>query len=667
MDLGSLIRFVVYLTLLGVIGSRLLDVRRPWLVKVAASFFGMLLGIIFTLSVTVQNPARVALLLGPDRAELFSMPDFVLMLTISALVATMSILLLFELLIRPGNRPSVPSVGIPRPIRAIRARFARIRRYTQIVRIATRYGLTSFFGQPRAPLSANQPINASKIAGNLRAALEEAGGVFIKLGQVLSIRADLIGPDFAAELTGLQDNVSPVPPALINTLFVEEFGKPPDQIFAEFSTQPIAAASIAQAYSARLPSGDPVIVKVQRPAVRALVERDLDILLRLARTVEARTAWGKAFRVVELAERFAVVLREELDFKIEAQNIHAVAAATKSQAKVRIPKVYSSLSTARVLVLEQFEGVSIREAGSLISTLEIEPIALARELLRFMLYQILFEGTFHADPHPGNVMVLRNGQLALIDFGLVGRLDPLQQIALRRTWIALERRNAIELSDAILQVAEAREGVDEYALERGLAQFMAQRLGPGMEANATLFTALFQLLRKFGLGFSPEISGVFRALVTLDGTLKQLAPEFQLLTEARTLAAEWLQEALMPQAIVPTAIDELRTMLPVLMRLPKRLDHIANLVEHGTFSTNIRLFADERDTRFILSVVANVLFAFLGATIGIISAILLGITNGPTLTTNISLPHAFGYVGLFISAILMMRVVISLVRTRAPQ
>ena len=219
----------------------------------------------------------------------------------------------------------------------------------------------------------------------------------------------------------------------------------------------------------------PVIVKVQRPEVRALVERDLDILLRLARALQARAAWARQYAVLAMTRGFAAALREELDYRIEARNIAAVA----SSSPVKVPAVHRQWSTSRVLVLEYLDGVSVRDAEPLLAATNADRHGLARGLLAAMLGQVLAEGTFHADPHPGNVLVLRDGQLALIDFGSVGRLDPLQRAALRRLLLAVARRHPAELHDALLDLAQAARPAagGEDLLEPALAQFLAQHLG----------------------------------------------------------------------------------------------------------------------------------------------------------------------------------------------
>src|SRR6266508_1063305 len=595
------------------IGGRLLGVRLSWWRALIAAGPGFVAGLIFVWAVSGRQH-------GPQQ---LSVPAILA----AALIATMMLTVLLELLARPGKLAGVQGglASIPHPVRSLQRRAGRARRYAQITRIAARHGLAAYLGGGRQAATA---AGRHRLAHSLRGALEEAGGIFVKLGQLLSTRSDLLPPDVTAELAGLQDGVPPAPCVAVEVLLAAELGAAPAAVFAQFDAQPLAAASIAQAHRARLTTGEQVIVKVQRPGVRALVERDLDILLQLAHTLEARAAWARGYRVVDLARGFADALTEELDFRVEARNIAAVAAATAPTAAVRLPGVYAGMSTSRVLVI------------------------------------VLLDGTFHADPHPGNVLVLGDGRLALIDFGSVGRLDSLQQPGLRRLLLAVARRNPTELHDAILDIAEVRHGIDDDLLERALAHFMAQHLGPGMTPGAAMFTDLFGLLLDFGIAFPPEIGGVFRALVTLDGTLGLLAPGFQIVDETRTLTTRLLGEFLRPTSLRAAAGDELLALLPVLRRLPRRLDRIATALERGTLSTNVRLFADQRDTRVVAGLVNRAVLAFLGIGSGIVSVVLLGTRGGPALTPTTSALQLFGYLGLFSSVVLVLRVVIAIVRDR---
>jgi ubiquinone biosynthesis protein len=642
---------LVTVVILARVGGRLLGIRMRWRRTVLAGIPGLVLGWIAAWSINGQR-------LGP---QVLSWPAVLF----GSLIATMLIAVMLELLARPGRLAAVESrlhaSPVPHSIRSLRQGAGRSRRYLQVTRIAARHGLGTYLSG-RGP-GGDEP---GPLARNLRLALEEAGGMFVKLGQVLSTRADLLPHDFIAELSMLQDHVAPADPAGIEALLTAELGAPPHRVFASFDPVPLAAASIGQAHRAQLSTGERVIVKVQRPEVRALVERDLDILLRIARALEARAPWAQQFAVLEMTRGFAGALREELDFRIEARNIAAVAGSSK----VRVPAVYGQWSTSRVLVMEHLNGVSVRDAGPVLAKINADRHGLACSLLGTMLRQVMLEGTFHADPHPGNVLVLRDGQLALIDFGSVGRLDPLQQAALRRLMLAVARRNPAELHDSLLDLAQATrpEAAGDDLLEPALAQFIAQHLGPGMVPDTAMFTTLFRLLLEFGLVFPPVIAAVFRAMITLEGTLARLDPDFQIIEETQTMAASWLGDMLAPASLREAATDEMLGLLPVLRRLPRRFDRITTSLERGTLTTSVRLFADERDRQFVRSMVGRAVLAFLGAAFGVMSVMLIGVHGGPLFfpaaaaTGGTSLFHVFGYVGLFFSLVLILRVIIAITR-----
>ena len=643
--------FVLLITFLVSFGGRLLGIRQSWVRALVASGLGLLIGSLLALAVAPQTPVPYPLF-------------FVFAILLPALLASMAVSVLLELLARPG--PLVRIQGrlatVPHPLRSLRRWAVRRRRYSHITWLAARHGLVPLlFGGRQATPDAETP----RLIRNLREALEEAGGVFVKLGQMLSTRSDLLPPVVLAELAMLQDAAVLVPRAEMETWLTSELGAAPASLFADFDWEPVAGASIAQVYRARLLSGEPVAVKVQRPGIAALMEGDLDIMLRLARLVESNTTWGREFRVLDMAQGFAASLREELDFRVEARNIAAVSAAIVATKIVHIPTVYTSLSTGRVLLMEWFDGKSVRDASSLLEELGLERIALARDLLDALLGQVMREGTFHADPHPGNVIVLRTGQLGLLDFGSVGRINPLQQVALRSILGAMQRRDAAELRIALLDLAtETPADMNDELLERALANFMAQRLGSGMELGAAMFSEMFALLLQFGIAFPPEIGAVFRAVMTLEGTLRVLSPGFQIMDEARALAMRWIREGLAPSSLGKTVTDELQALLPILRRLPRRLDRITEAVERGSLSVNVRLFADARDARLISTLVSRAILAVLGAAIGLMSVLLLGAAGGPVLIAPISLFQALGYLGLCVSLVLILRVVIALVRDR---
>jgi ubiquinone biosynthesis protein len=570
----------------------------------------------------------------------------------------------------------VPSGTGPRPvemIRGARRALARSRRYSQISRIAVRHGLGPYLhGRPLRP--ADAAGGRAALALSLRRALEEGGATFTKLGQLLSTRRDLLPEEFIAELAQLQDRAEPARWEQVEEVIAQSLGVQAGQVFADLQPEPAAAASIAQVHKARLRGGSPgaqVAVKVQRPGIRATVEQDLDILQRMAVGLEDRARWARAVGTAGVARGFAAAMREELDFRVEARNMTAVAATWAGQQRavggnvlVVLPAVHEQLCTEHVLVIEWLDGVSLRAAGQLIDDRGLERAELARALLRSMVYQITEGGVFHADPHPGNILLLTDGRLALIDFGSVGRLDAQQRSVLQNLLLALGRADPAALRDALLELLTRPDDIDEQQLERALGQFMARHLPGGAAATAEMFTDLFRLASRFELAVPPEIATVLRALATLEGTLTLLTPGIDIAEEARAYATAHVAAQLSPQGAPKSAVDELIALLPVLRRLPRRLDRITSAIEQGRLSLNVRLFADERDRRVVTGLTHQFLLAFLGAASGIVAALMLAAPGGPKVTPTVSLNQVIAYNLLIVAAILVLRVLFTIFRNR---
>ena len=438
-----------------------------------------------------------------------------------------------------------------------------------------------------------------------------------------------------------------------------ELSAPADEVFATFDETPLAAASVAQVHAATLRTGEDVVVKVQRPGVRPNVERDLEIVHRLARTLETSTSWGRSIGARDLAAGFAAALREELDFRVEAANLAAVAAAGRDgSADIILPVTVPHLCTERVLVMRRLVGTPLAEAR-----VDGESAHdLARTLLRALLRQVTLDGVFHADPHAGNVLLLADGRLGLLDFGSVGRLDAAVRGALQRLLLAVDRGDPLGVSDALLEVVPRPDEIDEQALERAVGVLLARHLGPGAAPGVQMFTDLFRIVAAFGLSVPAEVAAVFRSLATLEGTLTQLAPGFDLVAEARAFAAGQLAEQWRTGSPRQLVTDELTTLLPMLRRLPRRLERIAGAVEHGRLTVNVRLFADERDRRYATGLLEQLLLTVLGATAGIMGALLLTANGGPIVTGGTTLHQLLGYFLLVISSILVLRVLVVVFR-----
>lgn len=648
---GSGIALPIILIVLALVSGRLLGIRFSWLRGLVAAFVGSIAGFIDYYGQAIQSSTT---------------PNFGLTYGVPALPVTMLVLVTFELTGRPGALPTVPLgfAGLPHPIRAIKVRIGRAQRYAQVLWIAARNGLNPYLRGHTGPY-AGSPEQVQRLAISLRLALEQSGGVFVKLGQVLSTRPDLLPVGFIAELGRLQDAVPPAPWAELQPLLNEHFGSDLETIFAGFDQHSIAAASIAQVHMGTLRSGERVVVKIARPHIVPRAERDLEIIGRLARSLAARTRWARRIGVVELADGFAAAIMEELDFRIEAGNLEAVRGAASTETGVRVPRVFRAYSGSKVLVMEWLDGVKLREGAQLLKELGLDREAVARQILLCLLRQIMLDGVFHADPHPGNLLILRDGQPALIDFGSVGRLDAAQQSALRRILIAVDRRDAAQMRDALIELADVPDTRRQERLERALSQFMARRLGPGMQPGAALLGDLLRLLVDFELSLPPHVAAVFRSLVTLEGTLNLLAPGFQLMAESRKVASDLLGESMSAGSIQQRLRDEVISQFPILHRIPRRIDQLAATIESGRMTVRVSLFDGPQDQQLLWAIAGRAILAFVGGVLGVMSVLMLGAAGGPSLAPGLSLFHLLAYIGLFASAVLLLRVIVALARNRA--
>ena len=643
---------VVDVAVLAFGARRLLNMRFSVVRVVVAGLLGLL----------VANAVINALVNGvaPGRTPVVVI-WFILLGCACALLGVMIVLVIAEAFTPTGSLP-----GPVECVRGLRSRAGRTRRYWQISRIFLGRGLGPLL---RGRLGARNvdPDERARLARSLGTALDQGGVTFIKLGQVLSTRADLLPAEFVSELGRLQDAAAPVPwPELEQVLCAELRIGSVAEVFASVDRTPLAAASIAQVHTARLRSGEDVVVKIQRPGVPEIVRRDLDIIGRLAVGLRDRAAWAASIGIVELSDGFAAALREELDFRVEARNMASVAAASADAHVgghgVVIPHPYEHLCTSRVLVMQRLSGIPLNKADEYIEEHGMDRADLARNLLHTLLRQIMLDGTFHADPHPGNILLLDDGCLGLLDFGSVGRLDTGLQAALQRTLLALSSRDPAALTDSLLEVMARPDQLDEAGLTRALGTFMARNLAPGLTPNAHMFTELFAVVARYDLAVPPEYAAVFRALATLEGGLTRLAPGFDLVAEAEAFGRAQLAERFRPEALKQAAADELLGLLPVLRTLPRRLDRIASAVEGGRLSVNVRLLADERDRRVVSGLLHQVLVTVLAATSGIMAVMLLGLKGGPTMTSQVSLYQFLGYCMLVIGSILALRVLVSVFR-----
>lgn len=641
----EVVLFVPGLIIVSALAIRLLGVRRSWVAVTIASILGWITG--------------VALAYGVAGGDLES-TSFVRNTYFVAFLATMVIAVGVDLLAKPGSLAKGEAAGqfvVPRPVSYVKVRIDSVRRTRELVGIARANGFGHLFGDGgRKDRKAG--IERDPAPVRARRVLEQAGGMFVKLGQIASTRTDVLPADMCVELSKLQDDVAVEPESSMRVMVEQELGAPVEQVFAAFDWTPVAAASIGQVYFAKLKTGEDVIVKVQRPGVAESIDRDLKILLGLARRVEDSTPFGAEYGVYALAREFASSLEEELDFTTEAKSTEQIRSNMGDVEGIEVPRVYLRHSTPRLMVQERFIGTPVRESGVLTAD-GFDTRALATHLMEAELKQIFNDGFFHADLHPGNLFVLPNGDVGMIDFGATGRLDPLMLASLRSMMVAVALKDATLLRESISEMTDIGADVDLDAFERALSRFMAVHMAGEIGLNAKVVNDLFTLIGTFGVRIPAELTTFARALVVLEGTLATLSPGYKLATEARPWLEDWAKSAMMPDNLDDALQQELIAQLPTLRALPRHADRIATQLQKGELLTRVSLFSQDVDTGFISRMVNRIVLSFLGAALGFIGMILVSADAG---TAEGQIVRVFGFLSLMGSAILMLRVVAAIVR-----
>ena len=427
---------------------------------------------------------------------------------------------------------------------------------------------------------------------HLRLALEELGTTFIKLGQVLSTRADLMPPEYQAELAKLQDAAPPVPADDIRELLAQELDADPAAAFASFAFDPLAAASIGQAHAATLHDGTEVVVKVRRPGVVEQVQEDLETLQNLAARASQRWQAAARYDVVGLADEFAETLRAELDYLQEARNVERFAANFVDDGDVRIPRVFWATTTSRILTLERMDGIKISDLTAL-DAAGIDRHALAERATRVTAQMVFEDGLFHADPHPGNFFIEADGRIAIIDFGMVGTIDDRLRERLGRLLVALALDDADRVAESLISLGVSSGAVDRDALRDDVARLLARYAGRtiGQIALGTAISDVLAIVRRHQLRLPRDLALLLKMLLMEEGTAAQLDPEFRLGEVlgpyARGLIAAEMSPAALLRRLSRAGID----LAQLTADLPDELRRLLSGLQSG--SLEVRLRANE--------------------------------------------------------------------------
>ncbi|MBN1336558.1 MAG: AarF/ABC1/UbiB kinase family protein [Deltaproteobacteria bacterium] len=461
----------------------------------------------------------------------------------------------------------------------------------------------------------------------VRDALVELGPTFVKLGQILSVRPDVVPVALAQELQSLQDRVPPVGFDAVRRVVEEDLGRPIEEAFPEFSPEPLAAASIAQVHRARLPDGTPVAVKVRRPDIVPLIAADLRILRTLARLIEGRLDLPGVYTPVGIVNEFEAALTQELDFHREAQNAERFRASlAQTHPEIGVPRVFSDRSTLQVLVLELFEGDPV----SALTAADARSGPVCRSLLEASFTQVFVNGLFHGDPHPGNLLVLPGGRLGYLDFGLVGVITGEVREVVSSLFLAIVFKDADAFVMAVMRAGASRGPVDVRAFRSDVEHLMARFHGASLATvseRANLLEFLDVAMRH-GLVLPREYAILARAAALVYGLTHALLPDADIVAEVRPLAERLLARTLSPEHMAEEAARTLFQARASLSHVPLQVTHLLGELEADRFVVRVRDLDAEAARAEIRRAGVRIAAALSGAALGVSGAILLAPAEG---------------------------------------
>lgn len=565
--------------------------------------------------------------------------------------------------------PASEPIGVRR--HAAAARLAHARRYAEIMTILVKYG---FDDAVRAlhltpPLRAGRRLMAvtgrrvepeAPRARRIRLALEALGPTFIKFGQALSTRADLIPADVLAELEQLQDAVARLEPGVAERELEQALQRPLTEAFAAFNPEPLAAASIAQVHLARCHTGEVVAVKIRRPGIERVIEADLAVLADLARLAERHLPDASLYSLSALVEEFRRTIRRELDLAREGHIIERVSAQFADDPTVRFPRIHWPLTRESVLTLEYLDGVKVTAVGTAAAP-HLDAAIVAARGADCVFRQILVHGLFHADPHPGNILILPDNVVAFIDFGIVGRVDRRLRHHLAQVILAIGTRDAERVAGIVLEVTTPLRPVDMNALVSDVAEMLDRYAGVpiGELSLKDVLGSVTAAMARHRLQLNADLVLLIKAVSTIESVGRTLDPDFKIVERATPHVEQLLADKRRPRAVARRAADTSLEIVKALSRVPADVAAITKRVRRDGLQVqfvhrNLDYFIREMDRS------SNRLsFAIVIAAIVIASSIMVHAAVGPT---ALGYP-VLGLAGFIVAALLGMGLALSILRS----
>ncbi|WP_036736606.1 ABC1 kinase family protein [Paenibacillus zanthoxyli] len=449
-------------------------------------------------------------------------------------------------------------------------------------------GLYRVLSLPRRLVTQEVQHPSRTLGERIRLVLEDLGPTFVKLGQVASTRSDLLPESIINELVKLQDHVPPFPAETAMNILEQELDQPLSEIFDSFEETPLAAASIGQVHRGVLLSGQQVAIKIQRPGVMRMMSRDLEILRDLTALAERRLGWARQYSLSRMAEEFSRSLMNELDYNQEGRSAERIAQHLEDNKSVYIPAIYWDYSSSRVLTMEFVEGITLNRREALLSR-GVNLKDTAERLVDIMLRQIFIDGFFHADPHPGNVMVTDSGKLALIDFGMVGRLSEETRDHLSSLIIALMRKNTEAMVRAILRLGVIPEDADQSALYEDMDRLREEYYDvPFSQVSiGKALNDLFAVARRHRLAIPPDLAMLGKTMLTLEGVVGNLDPSFSIIQMAEPFGRQLVKQRFSSSRLQRKLLGGVAELAESLVELPGQARQLSALISKGRLKVEV--------------------------------------------------------------------------------
>lgn len=552
-----------------------------------------------------------------------------------------------------------------RKIGVIGRTYRNLNRYRQILGVLIKYGFGDLIetlnieqyieiGLQMISKKRREPVEKLSRAERVRMAFEELGPTYIKLGQILSTRPDLVQVDFIHELSKLQDEVPPFPFEDARRIVESELREPLENIFESFTQTPLASASIGQVHRARYLDGEDVAVKVQRPGIRRLIDIDLEIMLHLATLAERHIEELSFHQPVRIVEEFAKTLERELDYTIEATSMERVSRQFLHDATVYIPKVYRETTTSRVLTTELVQGIKVSKLD-LLDQEGYDRKTITFRGAQICLRQIFNHGFFHADPHPGNIFVLPDNVICLLDFGMVGAIDRNTREDFVELVDSIVRKDETRAAQCLLKITSWDEEPDMRSFEKDVSEFIGEHLyKPLKEIElGKLLQQLLELSARHRLRIYPDIFLMMKALSTVEGVALLLDPDFDMLQHAEPFIKKVKLERFSPKRLENDVLSLTSQMFTFLKDFPKDLLEITRLIRQRKLSFSHELQGLDQMLSTHDQISNRISFSILIAAL-IIGSALIVISKTPPLFYGISLIGIIGFLAAAIMGIWLL-------------